>query len=150
MIPFTGKMGTLLDSTDHYLTHAWRSVFPLITNGVTNLDGVWQPQESSHATFLWFRAPATAPVAVDELALSCLKHPHLLHICLCPWLLTHLWRKSYIRQQILCWNYPRLERQMACTHAWAFSVSTHLTFNFCLPLATKEHPTPFEAGAAGV
>lgn len=58
-------------------------------------DNSWRPRPSNQRCFLWTPAPAAASVAVDELSLSRLKRPHLLHIFICPRLCTHVAQEAF-------------------------------------------------------
>jgi hypothetical protein len=73
----------------------WYTLSHGIEGGLMNADGCWIPTLSSQTTFLWTPPPAAAYATVDELALSRLKQTLLLHIFICPWLCTHLWRKNH-------------------------------------------------------
>jgi hypothetical protein len=58
------------------------------------------------STFLWCPAPAAAGTAVDKLAVSRIKRMHLLHIFLCPRLLTNTWCKRLYRVSDLVVKLP--------------------------------------------
>jgi hypothetical protein len=60
-------------------------------------DGYWYPVPSEARAFFWAPAPAAASAAVDALALSRFKRPSLLHVFLCPRLMTNLWRKKLFK-----------------------------------------------------
>jgi len=60
-------------------------------------EGYWYPVPSTTPAYLWAPAPAAASAAVDALALSRFKRPSLLHVFLCPRLMTHLWRKKLFK-----------------------------------------------------
>jgi hypothetical protein len=79
---------------------------------------VWEPQPSSQQVFLWTPAPAAAYAAVDELSLSRLKRPHLLHVFLCPRLCTHMWRKKLFKVTDVVLELPSGPRPEwpACMH----------------------------------
>ncbi len=72
----------------------------------TTADVSWTPLPSTQRVYLWAPAPASASVAVDELSLSRLKRPHLLHIMLCPRLCTHQWRKKLFKVADVVWELP--------------------------------------------
>jgi hypothetical protein len=60
-------------------------------------EGYWYPVPSTTPAYLWAPAPAAASATVDALALSRFKRPSLLHVFLCPRLMTHLWRKKLFK-----------------------------------------------------
>ena len=83
------------DSTLQPLTpESWYTEGHGVENGVAGAGGLWYPSPACRSTYLWMPPPAAASAAVDGLALPRLKRSHLLHIFICPWLFTHLWRKK--------------------------------------------------------
>lgn len=61
---------------------------------IHNSDGVPIPVPSSQHWFLWAPAPAAGRHALDELATSRHKRPHINHIFICPRLFTSQWRRA--------------------------------------------------------
>ena len=64
----------------------------------TNLDGMEFPiRDTKLTTCLWCPAPSIASVALEEIRKSRHKRPDLLHIFICPKLMTPLWRKHLLK-----------------------------------------------------
>ena len=64
----------------------------------TNTDDIKFPiRDHSRDIYLWCPAPAIASVALEELRKSRHKRPDLIHIFVCPKLMTPLWRKHLLR-----------------------------------------------------
>ncbi len=64
-----------------------------LCGGYRDPGGIWVPQESDEAWFLWAPAPAAAATALQELGTSRHKRSHLAHVFVCPRLFTQKWRK---------------------------------------------------------
>jgi hypothetical protein len=78
----------------------------------------WEPRPAAQWVFLWALARAAAYAAVDELSLSRLKRPHLLHIFICPRLCTHMWWKKLFKVADVVLELPSGPRPewSACMH----------------------------------
>jgi hypothetical protein len=72
----------------------WFTLGHGVDGGHYNSEHCWMPTLSHLTTFLWAPPPAAAYAAIDELALSRYKRPHLRHLFICPRLCTHMWRKK--------------------------------------------------------
>jgi len=116
---------TPLAPDDWYtLGHGWEA------DGRTQ-EGFWFPVTASTGSYLWSPAPAAASAAVDELSISRLKRPHLMHVFLCPRLMTHMWRKKLFKVADLV-----LELPPGCNAAWPASMHEPLLLAFVLPFLT--------------
>lgn len=88
----------------------------------------WSPRLSSQQVYLWTPAPAAASTAVDELSLSRMKRPTLLHILLCPCLCTHQWRKKLFKVADIIWELPA-----GCRPEWPAPMHEPLILALVLP-----------------
>jgi hypothetical protein len=72
------------------------------------LDGLWAPVTVAAISYayLWTPPPAVADVAVEQLAYSRHKRPEIVHIFICPRLMTHRWRKRLFKLSDLVFNVP--------------------------------------------
>jgi hypothetical protein len=101
--------------------HGW------VSDGRTQ-EGYWYPVTALTGSYLWAPSPAAASTTVDELSLSRLKRPHLLHVFLCPRLLTNMWRKKLFKVADLV-----LELPPGCNDAWPTSMHEPFLLAFVLP-----------------
>lgn len=100
--------------------------------GSSNLDGVWQPGSVPDDTadcYLWTPPPAAADAAIEQLAFSRHKRPSLLHLFVCPRLMTHLWRKRLFKTADVLFVLPAGHRNTV----WADSMFEPLLVGICLP-----------------
>jgi hypothetical protein len=77
-----------------------------IAGGSFTSAGRWSPLPASSGAYLWAPAPAAASAAVDQLSLSRFKRTQLLHVLVCPRLMTHLWRKKLFKVADLVLELP--------------------------------------------
>jgi hypothetical protein len=61
------------------------------SGGSVNVEGVWVPNASDASPLvrLWMPPPAAVDVALEQLSYSPHMRPDLLHIFICPHLMTH-------------------------------------------------------------
>jgi hypothetical protein len=105
VIPDPTVLGSAMTS-DPLTPEGWFMSGHGVHDGVYNVEGQWVPSPSSTTVLLWAPAPAAASVAVDELSLSRFKRAHLLHVFVCPRLLTHMWRKKLFKVADLVLELP--------------------------------------------
>jgi hypothetical protein len=98
-------------------------------DGTPGAGGLWYPTAVTETLFLWTPAPAAASVAVDELTLANLKRPHLLHLFLCPRLMTHQWRKKLYKVADLVVELPAGPQPL-----WPSDMHEPLLLGLTLPL----------------
>jgi hypothetical protein len=72
------------------------------------VEGVWAPDDSAATNYirLWAPPPAAADVAIEQLSFSRHKRPDLLHVFMCPRLMTHRWRKHLYKLSDILFNVP--------------------------------------------
>jgi hypothetical protein len=95
--------------TLHSLTPVeWFTVGQGYWGGSANPDGIWTPDSSSaqHLVRLWLPPPAAADVAVEQLSFSRHKRPDLIHVFICPHLMTQHWRKRLYKISDVLFNIP--------------------------------------------
>ncbi len=125
----------------------WFSTGHGISGGNHDTDGAWIPCLASTTWFLWAPAPGAAEAAVDQLAISRHKRPHLNHVFLCPRLLTSTWRKKLFRTADLV-----LELHAGCYSHWPTHMHEPLllglTFHFIQhpPWQLRNTPRLLELG----
>jgi hypothetical protein len=86
----------------------WFTVAHGIHGWLPNPDGIPMPQlaDLSCHVYFWVPPPGAANVAMEQLAYSRLKRPHLSHVFVCPRLMTHLWRKMPFKHADLVFTLP--------------------------------------------
>lgn len=128
--PSGHTLATLSPSDWYYKGHG-------LVGGRRNLDGVWQPSDigDSPVCFLWTPPPAAAGAAVEQLAFSRLKRPQLLHIFVCPHLMTHIWRKRLFKTVDFTFALPAGHR----ANLWPAPMFKPLIVGVCLPFLPS-HP----------
>jgi hypothetical protein len=103
-----------------------------LIGGSSNLDGVWQPgsvPDDTEDCYLWTPPPAAADAAIEQLAFSRHKRPSLLHLFVCPRLMTHLWRKRLFKTADVLFVLPAGHRNAV----WAYDMFEPLLVGICLP-----------------
>jgi hypothetical protein len=99
------------------------------THGIKNADGVWIPDAADSASDvrLWVPPPAAAEVAIEQLSFSRHKRTDLLHVFICPRLMTSRWRKRLYKLSDLLFNIP------ADCHPWPADMHEPLVDGLILP-----------------
>jgi hypothetical protein len=84
----------------------WFTVGQGFTQGIKNADGVWVPDTSGNTSEvrLWVPPPAVANVAIEQLSFSRHKRTDLIHVFICPRLMTSRWRKRVHKLSDLLFN----------------------------------------------
>jgi hypothetical protein len=102
---------------------------------------------SSTQWHLWSPPPATAPTALEEVAISRLKRPSLNHIFVCPRLLTSQWRRLLYKVADIVFEVPAGSRSF-----WPLSIHEPLVFGLTLcvlpvpPFSLRQHPAILDLG----
>ena len=78
------------------------------SGGSVNVEGVWVPNASDASPLvrLWMPPPAAVDVALEQLSYSPHMRPDLLHIFICPRLMTQRWRKHLYKLSDVLFNIP--------------------------------------------
>jgi len=87
------------------------------------------PFPSNQQCFLWHPPPAAAGAAVEQLSFSRHKRPDLLHMFVCPRLLTQMWRKQLLKVADLVFTLPVGSRP----NMWPASMYEPLVIGLVLP-----------------
>jgi hypothetical protein len=98
------------------------------------------PTMHSNSWFLWTPPPAAARAALEELAVSRHKRPHLNHIILVPRLFTSQWRRLLYKTADVVFELPAGVRP-AWPHAMHEPLVIALTLRFasCAPFQLRNH-----------
>jgi hypothetical protein len=109
----------------------WFTVGHGIQGWQSHSDGIPTPQLDAFAStiYLWAPPPAAANVAMEQLAYSRLKRPHMAHMFVCPRLMTHLWWKQLFKHADFVFSLPVGHRP----DVWSPLMFEPLTVGFCLP-----------------
>jgi hypothetical protein len=110
-------------------------------------DATQHPTQSTKQWYLWTPPPAAARAALEELAVSRIKRPHLNHIFVCPRLFTSQWRRLMFKLSDLVFEIPAGSRPF-----WPISMHEPLVCSLTLrflsspPFTLRQHPSILDLG----
>jgi len=119
----------------------------LLDTRTSGPDRTRHPVLSPASWFLWSPPPAAARAALEELAISRLKRPHLNHIVVCPRLFTSQWRRLLFKIADFVFEIPAGARP-----CWPLSMHEPLVVGLTLrllsipPFSLRQHPSLLELG----
>jgi len=112
-----------------------------LCGGNRSIGGLWVPVESDDEWLVWSPPPAIADIAIEEIAISRHKRPHLNHLFIAPRLHTQTWRKRLHKLSDVVFEIPTGRRSF-----WPHQeheplvVGLILHFSSCSPWQLKQDP----------
>jgi len=123
----------------------WYTTGHGLAQGVASPTGIYLPTLHTSEWFLWSPPPAAARAALEELAVSRHKRPHLNHIFIVPRLFTSQWRRLLHKTTDVIVELPAGSRAAWPLHMHeSLVIGLTLRLASCTPFILRYHPTVLE------